>query len=192
MINDLEFVVDVERLKTAVDLESLLKKYKRERSRKKMEPLYEKMVVGVANRVKPQMMFAVFGEAVVKQLQAHVLDETVNIVLAVCTLGPELDRYYDELSVDDLALAAIADEIGVAWVVNLTKQFHQSIRAQMSDSGLKVGPPFRPGVGNIPIEVQKVVFEQLETTQIGVTLSDYLVMTPIRSTSLMIPIYARS
>lgn len=191
-MNDLIFSLDKDALHSAIDLESLLKKYRRERSRKKMQPLYDSMRTAVAERVEPKLMFRLFGADVVQKLGGSVAAETVQVVIGVCTLGPAIDRFYDELaSEDEMVLAAIVDEIGVSWIVNMTRQFHQTVRAQLAERDLKAGPPYRPGVGHMPIELQTLVFDHLPTEQIGVTLSDVLVMTPIRSTSLVIPVYLR-
>lgn len=186
------FTLDKDALRSSIDLESLIKKYRRERSRKKMLPLYDEMIKSVAQRADPRLVFDLFGEEMVKQLGGNVAGETVQVVFGVCTLGAPLDTYYDQLATsDEMVRAAILDEIGVSWIVNLTRRFHQSVRSQLAERGLKAGPPYRPGVGHMPIELQRLVFDNLPTEQIGVALSDVLVMTPIRSTSLVIPVYAR-
>lgn len=188
----LTYTLDHDSLKTAVSLDDLLKKYKRPRSRKKMQPLYEQMIAEVAARAEPRLIFEQFGADVVAQLNDHVSAETVRVVLVACTLGEPLDRFYETLNADDqMAQAAIVDEVGLLWIVNLTRQFHQSIRAQLAEQGLKAGPPFRPGVGKLPIDLQTVIFDHLPADQIGLTLNEYLVMTPIRSTTLVVPIYDR-
>lgn len=175
-------------IKTAVTLEDMLKKYKRERSRKKMMPHYEKMLEEVAQLAEPQIAYQFFGSDIVEQVDAHVPKEMQAVIFAVCTLGYAIDEYYEQLAVDEMAMAAILDEISLAWIVVLTRQFHRVVRAQGVEIGLKVGPAYRPGVGNIPIELQATVFEHLQTAEIGVTLDEFMVMRPARSTSLVIPI----
>ena len=112
--------------------------------------------------------------------------------MAVCTLGPALDKRYEALSEDELALAAVLDEISVGWIVKLTRVFHKVAREQYAAQRLKTGPPYRPGVGKMPIEIQALVFQHVPADQIGVTLSEFMVMHPSRSTSLVIPILDKS
>ena len=185
---ELTYTIDKAAVIAAVSLEDMLKKYKRERSRKKMQPHYERMLVEVAACAEPQIIFQAFADEVVEQIKPFVPKEMQLIVFAVCTLGADLDKKYVQLSQDELALAAILDEIALAWIVALTRFFHTSARAQCSDQGFKMGPAYRPGVGNIPLEAQEIVFQHLPAEAIGVTLSEFMVMEPARSTSLIIPI----
>lgn len=186
---EITYNVDKAALIDEVKLEDLLKKYKRERSRKKMEPIYGRVMVEMASLADPQLAYRAFGPEVAEEVKDFIGKKMQAVIFAVCTLGLGVDDRYEVLSEEELAVAAILDEIALSWIVIMTRQFHQKVRQQCKEIGLKVGPAYRPGVGNLPIEVQKIVFDHLSTDEIGVSLNEYMVMKPIRSTSLVIPIY---
>ncbi len=174
-----------------ISIDDLMKKYKRERSRKKMLPHYERMIGEVTEYSEPKLLFSRFGRDIVDQLALSKVKEMKGVYFAVTTLGEQIDKRYAELSIDDLALAAILDEISLSWIAAITRTFHASLRAQFDEPELKIGPAYRPGLGNIPIETQAIVFEHLTASEIGVTLNEFMVMEPSRSTSLVIPIMAK-
>ncbi|MEM7330797.1 MAG: hypothetical protein AAF490_01805 [Chloroflexota bacterium] len=171
-----------------ITLEKLMKKYKRERSRKKMQPHYERMMAEVTELAEPKLISMRFGAEIVAEMALEKMNDMVGGYFALCTLGDAIDKRYAEHSVDDLALAAILDEIALAWIVAITRTFHQQLRQQFDDPNFKIGPAHRPGLGRIPIETQAIVFSHLPADKIGVTLSEFMVMEPARSTSLVIPI----
>ena len=169
-MNDLIQPIDKYSIADMISLDDLMKKYKRERSRKKMLPHYEKMIIEVTELAHPKMIASRFGSDVVAELALGDVKEMVGVYFAVCTLGSAIDQRYAELSEDDLALAAILDEIALAWIVVLTRTFHKQLREQFSEPQLKIGPAYRPGLGKIPIECQATVFKYLPASDIGVTL----------------------
>lgn len=190
MMKNLTYFVDKEALTAVIHLEKFLRKYTRERSRKKVLPLYEKMMAEVATLAVPNVVFDYFSDDLVRTLNVNLPKKADGVVLAVCTLGKAVDeRYFALVEEDELALTAVLDEIALAWIVALTKSLHQSIREQAKPYHLKVGPAYRPGIGRLPIDLQKIIFKTLPVESIDVSLSEELVMHPIRSTSLIMPVF---
>ena len=179
-------ILELSRPETAVS--SLLKRYPTERRRSRLRPHYQAMLEEMHDLAAPRAISQAFSLDEVSDFQAWFTDETVSAVLALCTLGTAVDTRYAQLSSDDLMLAAIFDEIALAWVVAATREVHGKIRQEVAATGLKAGPAYRPGIGRWPLTTQFTIFKLLPTHLIQVSLSEQAVMTPKMSTSLIIPI----
>lgn len=173
-------------------LAELLQRYQNARRRRKMERVYRPMLASAQQLATPKIIYQRFEREAVAELEQWFTSETVGAFLAVCTLGAELDAYEQEIGRNDIASAAVLDEICVKLVVRLTNHLHRTLRAELAPYKLKVGPPYRPGVGKWPIETQHIVFDQLPTDQINVELTADLFMRPLKSISLIIPILDKS
>lgn len=175
-----------------LSLESFLKRYKNGRRRERLDPIYRTMLVEAERLSIPKAIYDEFSLAQVPDLSEWLLPDTTRVVLSLCTLGSSLESRINELSRNDLLSAVVLDEIALAYITAITRQIHDSIRSQTQTSGLKAGPAYRPGLGRWPLETQNTIFACLPADIIGITLSDHLLMTPTKSTSLIIPILARN
>lgn len=173
----------------SISLDKMLERYKTPRRRRKMERIYREAIAHVAQLAEPSAIYQEFDKATVPNLMQWVPNTTVSFVLAVCSLGIPVDDKRNELIMaEDIATAAVLDEITLVWLVQITNALHKRIRAEVAERGLKGGPAYRPGVGKWPIETQKTIFELLPAGAINVQLTPYLHMLPFKSTSLIIPI----
>lgn len=175
-----------------LSLESLLKRYKEPKKRQRWEPFYRTLLAEAERLSRPAALYDEFSLAEVPELSQWVPAGTNAVVLAICTLGPQVEVYLKELSNSDMVSAAILDEVILALVTALTRQIHTSLRREVQARGLKAGAAYRPGVGRWPLETQRAVFARLPAHKIGVTLDEYLWMTPSKSTSLIIPLLNRT
>jgi hypothetical protein len=182
-------LIELSRPETAVA--HLLKHYPTERRRSRMRPHYEAMLAEISQLAVPRAIAQEFSLDKVPELQPLFAAETVAVILALCTLGTAVDIRHAQFAADDMMLAAIFDEIGLAWVVAATREAHAIVRQEMAQRGLKAGPAYRPGIGRWPLTSQHSIFKMLPTHLINVTLSEYAVMHPRMSTSLIIPILDR-
>lgn len=171
-----------------VDLEDMLRRYKTPRRRKKMTQIYEQNLAVVAEHARPQAMVQEFARADVAGLEEWLDDKTEAVCLGLVTLGTELDTQIDAISADDVAAGAVLTEVALAWIVELAKQVRAKAAEGIGERPLKVGPGYRPGVGRWPLDVQDVLFEKLDAAEIGVSLDEYKLMRPNKSTSLIIPL----
>jgi hypothetical protein len=169
-------------------VEPFLKRYKNERRRRKMAPHYQAIITEVDKLCDPLTIHQEFALNEVPELAAWAGMDTCAATLAICTLGSRLDEGAKEFGQDDLLKAVILEEVALAWIVTITRDLHSMIRHKGRERGLIVGPAYRPGVGRWPIETQQTIFTRLPADQIGVTLNEHLLMTPQKSTSLIIPI----
>ena len=172
-----------------VDLDDMLRRYKTPRRRKKMTKTYTENLAVVAKYAKPQAMMLEFDRADVAELEEWLRPETVSVCLGLVTLGQELDEQVNKISAEDVLAGAVLNEVALAWIVALARQVREKAREGIGERPLKVGPGYRPGVGRWPLaEVQDVLFNKLPTADIGVTLDEYKIMKPSKSTSLVIPL----
>jgi hypothetical protein len=95
------------------------------------------------------------------------------------------------LGEEDTVAQYVLNEVAIEWLRSLVMQLHQALRREMAARGRKAGPTYRPGVGRWPLETQRVVFAHLAAETIGVTLDEHLMMLPILSNSLIIPVLKR-
>ena len=171
-----------------VPFEAFLKRFGDGPRRDKIAPLYRTMMAEAELLAAPAILYAEYSSAEVEELSAWLPVATRSIVLGLCTLGPNLDRRIAELSESKTASALVLDEIASALVGGMARNLHLLVRRQAGQQGMKAGPAFRPGLGRWPLETQRVVFDRLPARRIGVSLNQSLVMTPIKSTSLIVPL----
>ena len=171
-----------------LSLEKLLAKYNSERRRKRMTKAYANSLKTVTEAVQPEMLLDRFQADHLPELEPFAAAETKGYFLGLCTLGQQLDQEIETLNRQDIVTAAIAEEIALAMIVSLTNELRQHATELIDRNRLKVGPAYRPGVGRWPIELQSLIFKHLPTLEIGVTLSEFMVMSPSKSTSVIIPV----
>lgn len=173
-------------------LESLLKRYGTGKRRQKMESAYTAMLAEATRLASVTNIYDEFDVSAVEPLHEWLAPDTTSVILALCTLGPQLDEAIQTRTQDDLLAAVLLKEIGAAWIVIITRELHKSLRNLTQQRGLKAGPAYRPGVGRWPLETQRTVFAKLPAELIGVSLDEYLFMRPVLSTSLIIPVLDRN
>lgn len=172
-------------------VDRLVKRYRSERARKRWAPIYQKLLAEAEQLSEPASVCHEFSCADVSELNEWLPPKTISVVLVVCTLGPRLDEHVLGLSERDLVSAVILNEISLALINAMTRNMHAAIRSATQKRGLKAGAAYRPGVGRWPLSTQGVIFKQLPTQNIGVTLDEFLLMRPVKSTSLIIPVMDR-
>jgi hypothetical protein len=174
-------------------LERFLHRYRSAKRRERMRPLYEAMLDEAGRLAQPATVQEEFSVAALPELAPWFQRDTVGAVLAICTAGPLLEEgIHDLLAQDEPHLALILDEICLQLVSGLARAIHAGVRREAVARGLQVGPPYRPGLGRWPLAAQQVIFSRLPAAEIGVTLDEYMLMRPVKSTSLIIPLRGRA
>ncbi|MCB9147453.1 MAG: hypothetical protein H6641_01730 [Caldilineaceae bacterium] len=169
-------------------LDGLLKRYPEGRRRQRMEPFYRNTAAEIMRFVQPISLYDELFAHDAPHLFAWTAPTTVSFYLAVCTLGAELDTEMQRLVENDMAGAAILSEVALTLITAFTRDLHGAIRQQSAQQNQKAGPAYRPGLGRWPLELQRTIFSLLPTEQIGVQLTEELLMLPAFSTSLIIPV----
>jgi hypothetical protein len=135
--------------------------------------LHEKLVLAGGARVGGGPVVQVIGGA-------------TELIVAVCTVGPAVDRLIDTAQkARQMFRTMILHELG-AWAVDQIRQeWCRLLEKDIYAKGLRASAPLSPGESAWPVQEQAVLFSLLDAGQIGVTLSDSMIMTPIKSLSLI-------
>lgn len=108
-------------------------------------------------------------------------------VLMAVTLGPEPDRLVRRAELGNMNKAFIYQAIGAAMTEVWCDEVNIKVRKESAERGLYTRPRFSPGYGDFPLEHQKDFARILNMTrEIGVTLSDSLLMIPSKSVTAVI------
>ncbi len=158
------------------------------RRRQKLSDSYTIAIDRVAELSAAQAMLSPASESGAAKVREWLPEKAERAYFGLCTLGEALDLHMRELVESDMAAAAILNEVALAWVVAITQEVRERVGAKVQPEGFRVGAAYRPGLGRWPLQVQKTIFAEMPTQQIGVTLTESLLMLPSFSTSLVIPI----
>ncbi|MHB1654721.1 MAG: vitamin B12 dependent methionine synthase [Desulfitobacteriaceae bacterium] len=115
-----------------------------------------------------------------------------EVLLAVLTIGSRLEEESSRLFKEgEMLEGMILDGCGTVALDEALTLLRGEIVGQVSARGLQTGYNLSPGGRRIPLEAQKAVFALLDGERIGVALSDSMLMTPVKSHSLLIPVGLR-
>lgn len=112
------------------------------------------------------------------------LDNAEYLVLAVVTIGPEIEKAVQERFAKNLYVRAMAlDAAGTVAVKTVGQWLNHFIEQGSFLEGHKLTRYFEPGSGDWDIGEQKKIFQILKPEKIGVTLNDSCMMHPGKSLS---------
>ena len=118
---------------------------------------------------------------------ASALGGAQQLVVAICTIGPQLEEAtHALLSAGQAVEATVLDGIGSAAVEELAERACELFEDIAREGGLKTSAPFNPGAADWPLEAQRDVFDLVAAKEIGVQLTDSLLMLPQKSLSLVV------
>lgn len=121
------------------------------------------------------------------------LAQCSSVILLAATLGIEADKLLQRYEILHMTKAAIAQACGAACIEAYCNILQEQILKELSkeDTKLYLRPRFSPGYGDLPLQYQRVIFQELECTKrIGLTLTDSLLMYPTKSVSALIGLTA--
>jgi hypothetical protein len=129
------------------------------------------------------------GEELVSPLVAHHLAGVEQVVLAVCTIGPQLETLASSWMQENPLLGLALDGLGNAAVENISEQVCGYIGEQAQARGLTTSTLLSPGEPEWPVEVgQPQIFNLLDPSRAGITLTSGGMMIPKKSISFVVGI----
>jgi len=115
--------------------------------------------------------------------------ELTHIVTVVCTIGPNLEEEIGSLNAKGEHLNALyLDASGVALLEDTAQKAHEQVCRPAYKQGLYAGCRWEPGCEKLPMEAQKVLFDLVDVSAIGVELTQSGVMLPLKSLSFWSPL----
>lgn len=120
---------------------------------------------------------------------ASVVAGSSHLVVGVCTVGPEISQRISEHQRHGHRLRAMfLDDLG-SWAVDqVRQQLCRTIEAEAAARGWRASTSLSPGESEWSVADQAAIFSLLDTGPIGVSLTESLVMSPIKSLSLIVGI----
>lgn len=129
-----------------------------------------------------------FAQCKSASLQKH-LQRCSEIVLFAATLGLEPDRLIARTEHISPAKASMLQAVCTERIEALCDCFEADIRSEALQEGRNICNRYSPGYGDVPLALQKDVFQALSpTVPLGLTLNDSLLMTPTKSVTAIIGI----
>ncbi len=120
---------------------------------------------------------------------ASSLTHTGPLVLAVGTIGPVLEERTAELAQrGEVGRSCILDAVGSAAAEAVADRLNGLICALAAATDLVPRRRASPGYGGFKLADQAAIFAALQPAEIGVTLTDRLMMVPRKSVSFVVPL----
>lgn len=109
-----------------------------------------------------------------------------QVAIGVCTIGPRLpERVREHKDGGDALRSMLLDQLGTLAVAQLSQLFYQQLREDASCQGWQISTYLSPGESEWSVRDQAVIFDLVDAAQIGVSLTETMLMKPIKSVSLM-------
>ena len=120
---------------------------------------------------------------------ATCLRDCHEIVLFAATVGGGIDRAIERASIISPAKAHMLQAIGSERVESLCDAFCNDLAEDEKRIGNLTRPRFSPGYGDLPLEIQRDIFNSLDLAiALGINLNDNLFMTPSKSVTAIVGI----
>ena len=110
-----------------------------------------------------------------------------ELVVVICTVGSAISQRVSEHQREGLRLRAMfLDDFG-SWAVDqVRQQVCRAIEADAAARGWRASVALSPGESEWSVTEQAIIFKLVDARSIGVTLSESMVMSPIKSLSLIV------
>jgi hypothetical protein len=112
-----------------------------------------------------------------------------EVIVAFCTIGPRLEEKVQSFFTRRETLQGfLLDGIGSAAVDNLGRLACERFADEVLARGLQTSSPLSPGMGAIPLQEQRQLFNLAPARQNGLTLTSADMLVPRKSVSMIIGI----
>lgn len=158
--------------------------------------LVKKCISQMQEILHPQAIYQIFPlneECLASVLQSKDLSKRLegcsHVILLACTIGPQVDALIRRWSKLDSAMAVVMQACGSMFIESYLDILVNQLQEQLKKEGCTLKNRYSPGYGDLPLEIQKIVFSILPCTQkTGLTLTEGLLMIPEKSVTAFIGI----
>lgn len=128
------------------------------------------------------------GNEIVSQKLAENLRGCKNVVMFASTIGSEVDKLIRTTNVINQAKACVFQATGAMFVEEFVDMFNNKIDENYFAQGHKTRKRYSPGYGDLKLDTQKLFFNLLNCSKIGLSLMNTLIMAPEKSVTAFIGI----
>ncbi len=128
------------------------------------------------------------GNEITSRNLAENLSGCRRVVMLAGTIGSEADKLVRVTNVLNPAKACVLQATGAMFVEELIDMFNRKIDEEEKAQGNKTRRRYSPGYGDLELKTQKLFFNLLNCSKIGLTLMDTLIMAPEKSVTAFIGI----
>lgn len=129
-------------------------------------------------------------ELVGESMREHMAGAAAVGVMAA-TAGMGVERELRRLALTDHVEQVIFDAAGTTTVERAADACEASLVAAAAERGLHTNFRFSPGYGDMPLETQPVLLDALDARRrLGISLSKTLLMTPTKSVTAVVGMFA--
>ncbi|KJR49342.1 Methionine synthase activation domain [Desulfosporosinus sp. I2] len=112
-----------------------------------------------------------------------------EVLIAIQTVGLRLEEESNRFfEIGEMLDGMVLDGCGTVALDEALELLRGMVVKQVTERGLQTGHNLCPGGYQIPLEAQKTLFTLLDGGKIGVTLGEAMLMSPIKSHTLVIPV----
>ena len=148
--------------------------------------VYERFPLERKEREEGETLCFADLEVVSRDLSKN-LEDCSEVCLMAVTLGTGPDLLVRRASVTRMSRALIYQAAAAAMTETLSDMINERIRGEAQREGLYTRPRFSPGYGDLPLSLQRDISRILNMPkEIGVSLTDTLLMTPSKSVTALI------
>lgn len=151
-----------------------------------LEPktLYRELDVDV---LRHERLVLTNGQFLSGTLVSNHLGPARRVALILCTVGDALEAHAAEVSRDDIVFGLALDGVGSAAVEALAHAACKYFEDQAEEQGFQSSIPISPGMVGWPVDKgQPEIFNILEPEQIDVHLTEYGLMIPRKSLTMVV------
>lgn len=109
-----------------------------------------------------------------------------RLAIGVCTIGPGVtDRIHAYKEQGEAVRSMLLDQLGSLAVGQLSQLLYRRLETDAALQSMHISTYLSPGESEWSVKDQAVIFDLLDAAQIGVSLTESLLMKPMKSLSLM-------
>lgn len=160
-----------------------------ERHRELLELRYRMVILEVDEVDRQAATVRLEGGSVLEGANvARKLETAPEVGFWMLSVGDPIDHLTHELMSREPDTAFLLDAVASMYVIALQERVQEEIAAHATERGLHMRPRFSPGYHGWPLEQQAVLHQLLQAHEIGIELTDGMLMMPRKSLSGMNPL----
>ena len=154
--------------------------------------VYEKFPLSRSRGQNSEEQLCFAGITVASRNLSANLQGCSAVYLMAVTLGPGPDLLIRRAGIEKVSRAVILQAAAAAMTETWCDQVNERIRLEAERNGLYTRPRYSPGYGDLPLTMQTDISRILNMPkEIGVSLTDTLLMTPSKSVTALIGVSDR-